>query len=299
MFEFLFDIKPETGNVRSTIRLACLISERGNKVYYTDTSDSVFTSGLLKKGVGRVIYSNDFRWFTPDLALLDCQLQEKEQVYNQYGIDYLFITIHKTDSKIDFNTEMPVINLPPAPCKIAPQSSIHEDLIDKLTEIKENRARTVIIGLLEEKGSNMPHIETFYKTIKKSGNENPQYQFIILTNHGETETGAFSLPGNVAIYRLPDLHTLLPLCDMALTDGDMNYWIECTFAHVPMANFTPGEVKGITPRKLDRRIKDILNNRTHIIEQQKYLCDFFERENKRLDETADWLINRIKQKKRL
>ena len=46
MFEFLFDIKPDAGNVCPTTRLAYLISERGNKVYYTDTSDSVFTTGL-------------------------------------------------------------------------------------------------------------------------------------------------------------------------------------------------------------------------------------------------------------
>lgn len=44
MFEFLFDIKPDAGNVCPTTRLAYLISERGNKVYYTDTSDSVFTT---------------------------------------------------------------------------------------------------------------------------------------------------------------------------------------------------------------------------------------------------------------
>ena len=37
MFEFLFDIKPDAGNVCPTTRLAYLISERGNKVYYTDT----------------------------------------------------------------------------------------------------------------------------------------------------------------------------------------------------------------------------------------------------------------------
>ena len=35
MFEFLFDIKPDAGNVCPTTRLAYLISERGNKVYYT------------------------------------------------------------------------------------------------------------------------------------------------------------------------------------------------------------------------------------------------------------------------
>lgn len=31
MFEFLFDIKPDAGNVCPTTRLAYLISERGNK----------------------------------------------------------------------------------------------------------------------------------------------------------------------------------------------------------------------------------------------------------------------------
>lgn len=299
MVDILFDIKPEKGNLRPTTRLACLISERGNKVYYTDTSDSVFTSDLLKKGIGRVIYSNDFRWFTPDLALLDYQLQEKEQVYNQHGIDYLFITIHKTDLKIDLNTATPIISLSPVPCKLSPQSAINEDFMDKLTELKENRKRTVIIGLLEERESTLSHVETFYKAIKQSGKENPQYQFIVLTNHGETETRLFSLPGNVAIYRSHDWQTLLPLCDMALTNGEMEYWTECTYAHVPTANFTLEEMEKITPRKLDRRIKDILNNREHIIEHQKHLCHFFESENKRLDETADWLINRIKLKKRL
>ena len=84
MFEFLFDIKPDAGNVCPTTRLAYLISERGNKVYYTDTSDSVFTTGLLRKGIGRIIYPHDFRWFTPHLALLDYQLQDKQQVYNEY-----------------------------------------------------------------------------------------------------------------------------------------------------------------------------------------------------------------------
>ena len=99
MFEFLFDIKPDAGNVCPTTRLAYLISERGNKVYYTDTSDSVFTTGLLRKGIGRIIYPHDFRWFTPHLALLDYQLQDKQQVYNEYDINYLFS--HKQNRQKD------------------------------------------------------------------------------------------------------------------------------------------------------------------------------------------------------
>ena len=150
MFEFLFDIKPDAGNVCPTTRLAYLISERGNKVYYTDTSDSVFTTGLLRKGIGRIIYPHDFRWFTPHLALLDYQLQDKQQVYNEYDINYLFIAINKTDRKIDLMPEMPVVTLPPIPYKLLPQGAKDDDFIDKLTEIKEDRSRTVIIGLLED-----------------------------------------------------------------------------------------------------------------------------------------------------
>lgn len=52
MVNILLQIKSEKGNLRPTTRLTCLISERGNKVYYTDTSDSIFTSDLLKKGTG-------------------------------------------------------------------------------------------------------------------------------------------------------------------------------------------------------------------------------------------------------
>ena len=170
MFEFLFDIKPDAGNVCPTTRLAYLISERGNKVYYTDTSDSVFTTGLLRKGIGRIIYPHDFRWFTPHLALLDYQLQDKQQVYNEYDINYLFIAINKTDRKIDLMPEMPVVTLPPIPYKLLPQGAKDDDFIDKLTEIKEDRSRTVIIGLLEdeeeERKVNTPsHTESFYKAI--------------------------------------------------------------------------------------------------------------------------------------
>ena len=270
MFEFLFDIKPDAGNVCPTTRLAYLISERGNKVYYTDTSDSVFTTGLLRKGIGRIIYPHDFRWFTPHLALLDYQLQDKQQVYNEYDINYLFIAINKTDRKIDLMPEMPVVTLPPIPYKLLPQGAKDDDFIDKLSQIKDDRAGT-----------------------------GPQYQFILLTNHGEVETRLFSLPPNIAIYRLPRLQALLPLCDMALITGGITHWTECTFAHVPMAEFTPQEIKKITPVKLDRQIIDLLANREYIIERQKHLCAFFESESERMNEIADWLINRVKQKRQL
>ena len=222
MFEFLFDIKPDAGNVCPTTRLAYLISERGNKVYYTDTSDSVFTTGLLRKGIGRIIYPHDFRWFTPHLALLDYQLQDKQQVYNEYDINYLFIAINKTDRKIDLMPEMPVVTLPPIPYKLLPQGAKDDDFIDKLTEIKEDRSRTVIIGLLEdeeeERKVNTPsHMESFYKAMKQSASIHPQYQFILLTNHGEVETRLFSLPPNIAITACPACKPCCPCATWRLS----------------------------------------------------------------------------------
>ncbi|WHX09633.1 hypothetical protein QNN11_20710 [Phocaeicola dorei] len=51
--------------------------------------------------------------------------------------------------------------------------------------------------------------------------------------------------------------------------------------------------------KLDRQIIDLLANQEYIIERQKHLCAFFESESERMNEIADWLINRVKQKRQL
>lgn len=298
MFEILFDIKPDTGQVRITIRLACLMNERGNKVYYTHTSDSVFTAGLLKKGIGRVIYPDDFRWFKPDLALLDAQLPNKAAFYRKQEIDCIFVTLQKTDNRMKSDSEIPIIYLPPVPHPILSETPRMHDFIEKIAEIRQRYAQqTVIIGLMEEENGKAD-MELFYKAIKRNGIADAHYRFVILTRDGGTEEKLFSLPDNVTVYRMPDLQALLPLCDMALTAGGLNAWIECTFAHVPMLDFSEEAIRKITPQSLNRQIKEMLDNKKHIIEQQKQLCDLYERENGKLDETADWLINRIKQKRK-
>lgn len=297
MFEILFDIKPDTGQVRITVLLAYLMSEQGNKVYYTHTSDSVFTAGLLKKGIGRVIYPDDFRWFKPDLVLLDVQLSERAEFYRKLKIDYVFVTIQKSDSRMENSSGTPMVCLPPAPHPMLSEMPRIDDFIEKITEIRQRYTQqTVIIGLMEEEGKT--DRELFYKAIKKNGIAASQYQFVILTHDGETEEKLFSLPANVTVYRMPNLQALLPLCDLALTAGGLNAWIECTFAQVPMINFSEEAIRKITPQNLNRQIKETLENKKHIIEQQKQLCNLYERENGKLDETADWLINRIKQKRK-
>ena len=295
MFELLFDVRPETARVRVTIRLACMMSKKGCNVHYTDTSDSVFTSSLLKKGIGRVLYPDDLRWFTPDLALLDLLLQERAAVYKRYEIDYQFITTQQ-EAQGSING-ITVLYLPPSPYKPLSEGAREADFIEKLEDIKERRSQSVIIGLLEKEKSSPDDVEQIYKTIKRYCTDHPEYQFIILTNHGTVEERLFVLPDNIAVYRPQDLQILLSLCDLALVIEDRNVRTECTFAHVPALVLPPQDIRRMTPHKLDRHIKDTMNNRNCLKEQQKQLCCFYEQENQRLDGLADSLIRYMKRKK--
>lgn len=128
MYSLLFDIRQETGRVRVTVRLACLISRKGNEVYYTDSSDSVFTSGLLGKGIGRVLYPDDLHWFVPDLTLLDLLLQERAALYRRHGIDYLFVTTQEEaqNGKLDAET----LYLPPSPYTPLSKGAREADFIE-------------------------------------------------------------------------------------------------------------------------------------------------------------------------
>ena len=238
------------------------------------------------------------------MALLDYQLQDKQQVYNEYDINYLFIAINKTDRKIDLMPEMPVVTLPPIPYKLLPQGAKDDDFIDKLTEIKEDRSRTVIIGLLEdeeeERKVNTPsHTESFYKAIKQSASIHPQYQFILLTNHGEVETPVVFITAQYS--HLPPAP---PASPVALVRHGAYHRRNNPLDGMHLCPCAHGRVhatgnKKITPVKLDRQIIDLLANREYIIERQKHLCAFFESESERMNEIADWLINRVKQKRQL
>lgn len=295
MLELLFDIKPTICQVRTTIRLACLMSRKDCSVHYTDSSDSVFTSGLLKKGIGRVLYPDDLRWFFPDLTLLDLLLPERAAVYQQHKIDYLFISTQKEDEGMINGTS--ILYLPPSPYTPLSEGAREVDFIEKLEEIKKGHSQAVIIGLLEKEGGNPDDIEQIYRAIKRYSTTNPEYQFIILTNHGKVEERLFALPDNIAVYRPQDLQALLPWCDLALTTDDRNVSTECTFAHVPTQEFSARDICNMTPHRLDKHIKSVLNNRDYFIDQQKQLCSFYEQENQRLDKLADRLIQRMEQRK--
>lgn len=297
MSGFLFDIRPCVGNVCSIARLARLIGRRKYQVCYTDTSDSALTSALLAEGIGRILYPDDLRWFTPDLVLLDRLLADRETVYRACSIDFLFLSVQRNGDRVEQINGTPVISLTPYPCWTDAPGNRCQDFLDKLGEIKDKQQPTVIIGLLEDGCTPVRHLLAFYKAVRQNGMEHPQCQFVILTNEGKTENALFTLPENVSVYRQTDLHALLPLCDMALLSQGNEMQDECIFAEVPAVELTPKEIAGITPQKLDKRIMDTVSNRAQIIRRQNELGDYYRRENQRLDEVADRLINRIEQKK--
>lgn len=295
MKEILFDIKPKNDQVRVTVRFACLISRKGNDVRYTDRSDSDFTTDLLNKGIGRMIYPGDLRWYTPDLALVDYLIKEQTEDYRKYEVDYAYIVVRKVPQEKERKEEggIPLFHLPPSPCQPLSESARQADFIERIEEIKENRAKAVIIGVAEESETSRQHLELMYRSIKACGKEHPDYQFIVLTDRGEMAERLFVLPENISIYRPQDLQALLPLCDLALTTSDGTAWMDCTFAHVPNIELTPRDLHTLTPRKLDRKLKDGLQNHAYLVDRQRDLCGFYEAENQKLDQLADQLIARL------
>lgn len=294
MYDFLFDIKPNAHQLCPVARLARLINSRKYRVYYTDTSDSALTYALLDEGIGRMLYPDDLRWLVPDLVLLDPLLQEREKVYRTCRIDYLFLSVQHTQEKTASLNGVPVIQLTPYPYPIGTSTGRLQDFLDKLAEIKQNEAPTIIIGLLEEEEHPYESdLLSFYKAIQKSGTEHPEYQFIVLTNEGVTENVLFTLPGNVAVYRQTDLYALLPLCDMALISDQSYAQTACIFAEVPAITFSPKEMQNITPGRLNKRIVDAAHNSELIIKKQNELGNYYKQESLKLDQIADQLVNRI------
>lgn len=298
MYDLLFDIRQETGRIRITVRLAYMMGKKGCEVYYTDTSDSVFTSELLKKGIGRIFYPDDLQWFAPDLTLLDLLLQEHAAVYRQHGIECLLVTTQEEPA--NSNRDAGILYLPPSPYTPLSEGARKADFIEKVEEMKEGRSAIVIIGVLEKEDTPANRVEQIYKAIKRHSADHPEHQFVVLTNHGAAEEQLFVMPENIAVYRPQDLHALLPLCDLALVTDDWNVQTECTFAHVPALVLPPRDIRRMTPHKLGSRITDMLGNRECLVQQQKELCHLYELENLRLDELADQLMLYLKssQKKR-
>ena len=134
-------------------------------------------------------------------------------------------------------------------------------------------------------------LEDFYRVIKRSSIRNPRYQFILLTDIPNVYQSS-ELPDNMELFRTLNLNTILPLCDLALTDSHSDAWLDCTFAQIPVLKYSPKDMINITPMKLEQQIEYALQNKTTLTQKAKELCDFFERKNREINKIADMLIER-------
>lgn len=292
MLNFLLDMVPDRSQLLITISLAGILQEKEQEVYYTHTSDPIFTSALCSKGIGNCVhYPNDFSWLRPDLTLLDCQQTMHAPLYRQLAIDYIFVAIQLPDRKSKLDKDIPVLYLPPSLSLSSGFGPRMEALTKRLQGIKKDKERNIIVGLLE-KGSKSPKVlEDFYRVIKRSCIRNPRYQFILLTD-SQTVCQSFELPGNMEVFRMLNLNTILPLCDLALTASHPDAWLDCTFAQIPVLSYSLKDMMNITPAKLEQQIEYVLQNKVILTQKAKELCDFFERKNRRINQIADMLIER-------
>mgnify|MGYP004715233165 FL=1 len=100
MLNFLLDITPDKSQLLITIKLAGILREKKQEVYYTYTSNPAFTPVLYNKGISNcVLYPDDFRWLKPDLTLLDCRHAAHASLYRQLAIDYIFIAMQLPNQK--------------------------------------------------------------------------------------------------------------------------------------------------------------------------------------------------------
>ena len=264
MLNFLLDIAPDKSQLLLTIKLAGILREKKQEVYYTYTSNPAFTPVLYDKGISNcVLYPDDFRWLKPDLTLLDCRHAAHASLYRQLAIDYIFISMQLPDQKNIQDKDISILYLPPTPYLSSGSGPRLETLTKRLQDIKKDKERNIIVGLLGKGNKNSKILEDFYRVIKRSSIRNPRY-----------------------------LNTILPLCDLALTDSHSDAWLDCTFAQIPVLKYSPKDMINITPMKLEQQIEYALQNKTTLTQKAKELCDFFERKNREINKIADMLIER-------
>lgn len=298
MYSFLFDIPPVLGQVRVTLRLAERLHDNDCEVCYTDTSDSAFTDQLLEQGIGRIIYPTDLQWFRPDLTLLDLSLNVRAEVYARYGIPTLYVTTYDGTARQETLDGIPLLRLPPSPCRPLSRNVRETDFLDKIKKIRQKKLRAVIIGILEENTRNTAGMKQIYRIVRHCASEHTNYQFILLTGSEETEEELLALPENVCLYRPGNLHDLLKVCDLALTAEGGDASDDCIFAHIPVWQLSGRAQRKLTPGKLDKEIQARLNNLEYLAEQQRQLSSFYEQENLKIDQLARQLVANLKLKNR-
>ena len=149
MLNFLLDITPDKSQLLITIKLAGILREKKQEVYYTYTSNPAFTPVLYNKGISNcVLYPDDFRWLKPDLTLLDCRHAAHASLYRQLAIDYIFIAMQLPNQKYIQDKDISVLYLPPTPYLSSGSGPRVESLAKRLQDIKKDKGRNIIVWLV-------------------------------------------------------------------------------------------------------------------------------------------------------
>lgn len=315
MYVFLFDVESNTGHIRITLQLAFWLQEKGHEVYYTDSSDSEFTSELLQKGIGRIIYPDDLCWFTPDLVLLDCQLTWKAAHYRERKIAYIYVTTYLLGFPLAIKDGVPVFSLSPFYYGVKQVSIRQTYWTSRLAEIKKKTDSVVIAGFLEGE-VDLKGLSRFFVVLKELCLENKDYHLVLLNNTSQEFRQLFPLPENISVFRQLDFSSLLPVCDVALTTGELNILIECIYAKCPFLYYPLWRKEGydyvaratwlglgsfrnarkVTMQEFKQDLKEIFSHLKEIKESAGQLCRLFDRDNENIGQNAARLIAFIEKK---
>ena len=158
--------RPGSGTAPLARNRLALADRPGGLVYYTYTSNPAFTPVLYDKGISNcVLYPDDFRWLKPDLTLLDCRHAAHASLYRQLAIDYIFIAMQLPDQKNIQDKDISILYLPPTPYLSSGSGPRLETLTKRLQDIKKDKERNIIVGLLGKGNKNSKILEDFYRVI--------------------------------------------------------------------------------------------------------------------------------------
>ncbi|WP_455643462.1 hypothetical protein [Parabacteroides sp.] len=254
MSSFLFDILPVDTDVKLTIQLACLLNEEGHEVYYTDSSDSSFTSYLLQKGMGRMLYPGDFRWFEPDLVLLDKRLENRIGFYQDRNIRIVYLGLWFGD-KQNLSKDFPLLFLAPSPLDYQDQSdgwlvcagplldfentrettlSKREELLLERMSSYKKRSLKLSLFIVTEMAEDLNAGFRFYELVKEFCLQNTQYEIIVCSNSKDWLNRLFPLPVNMQFYLSDASRQLTALGDLLVTNGDLDMLINCIYYSLPV-----------------------------------------------------------------
>lgn len=336
MSSFLFDILPVDTDVKLTIQLACLLNEEGHEVCYTDSSDSSFTSYLLQKGMGRVLYPDDFRWFKPDLVLLDKRLENRICFYQDRNIRIVYLGLW-FGNKQTVSKDFPLLFLAPSPLDYHDQSdgwlvcagplldleNIGEKTLSKREELLAGRmsrykkqSSKLSLFIVAEMAEDLDAGFHFYELVKEFCLQNTQYEIIVCSNSQEWLDRLFPLPINMQFYLSNASCQLTASGDLLVTNGDLDMLVSCIYHSLPVLLLPVTKVqventarmvyhglglkmddKCDTVNDFRNQIQTLLQHKEDIAIKMNRMSKLFDRKSEQVHYVINWLEELVNRKK--